>query len=83
MPPKAKNAIAPMTSHMMMLFIVHLRFIVAERTFYRGVATLAKPGSPDATHYALSSFLCLLEIQRKSNSGSITPPYRCVIKYLT
>ena len=41
----------------MMLFIVHLRFCFAERSI-----------SPDAAHYALSPFPCLLEIQRKSNS---------------
>ena len=35
MPPKAKNAIAPMTSHMMMLFIVHLRFVHRETHFPR------------------------------------------------
>ena len=35
MPPKAKNAIAPMTSHMMMLFIVHLRFVHRETNFPR------------------------------------------------
>ena len=31
MPQMAKNATAPMTSHMMMLFIVHLRFVVSRR----------------------------------------------------
>ena len=39
--------------------------------------------SPDAAHYALSTFPCLLEIQRKSNSTSVTPPYQRVIKYPT
>ena len=68
MPPKAKNAIAPMTSHMMMLFIVHLRFVLPKG-----------PIPPDAAHYALSPFLCLLEIQRKSNSVPIAvTPHRLI-----
>ena len=68
MPPKAKNAIAPMTSHIMMLFIVHLRFVLPKG-----------PIPPDAAHYALSPFPCLLEIQRKSNSVPIAvTPHRLI-----
>ena len=72
MPPKAKNAIAPMTSHMMMLFIVHLRFVSSKG-----------PIPPDAAHYALSPFPCLLEIQRKIKFRFHHAPHRRVVKYQT
>ena len=68
MPPKAKNAIAPMTSHMMMLFIVHLRFVSSKG-----------PIPPDAAHYALFPLPRLLEIQRKPNSAPIAAtPHRLI-----
>ena len=62
MPQMAKNATAPMITHIAMLFIMHLRFLFDREDH-----------PPDAAHYALSPFLCLLEIQRKLNSTSITP----------
>ena len=73
MPPKAKNAIAPMTTHMMMLFIVHLRFVSPKG-----------PIPPDGAHYALFPFPRLLEIQRKSNEAKRRPgvPLRALGKDL-
>ena len=56
----AKNATAPMITHIAMLFIIYLHFVLPKG-----------PIPPDAAHYALSPFPCLLEIQRKSNSAPI------------
>ena len=42
MPQMAKNAITPMTVHMTMLFILHLRFVLSKG-----------PIPPDGAHYAL------------------------------
>ena len=60
MPQMAKNATAPMITHIAMLFIMHLRFLFDREDH-----------PPDAAHYALSPFPCLLEIQRKSNSAPV------------
>ena len=49
-----------MITHIAMLFIMHLRFLFDREDH-----------PPDAAHYALSPFPCLLEIQRKSNSTPV------------
>ena len=61
MPQMAKNAITPMTVHMTMLFILHLRFVLSKG-----------PIPPDAHIMHYFPCTCLLAKQRKSNSNPIT-----------
>ena len=62
---RAPAVTATLTDFVMILFIVHLRFVFREEPFYLGVATMAKPDPPDAAHYELFRFRCMLEKQQK------------------